>query len=142
MNVVIVTTTGLAVSEALGEVPDGIEVGVIASARAGVSAEEAVVVPLPAGPLAGLADRLSRLLQGNAPLRMIQRISPLDPGARFWRAVRREPRVTDAVRGADLLIAADRDANFACWQLARRADVAAVSGYAAGKKELSRRSAR
>lgn len=137
MNVVIMTT-GLVPRDPLGELPDGVDLRIVASARAGVDAPDALVVPVPTGVLARLGDRISRLLQGNAALRMIQRISPLDPGARFWRTVRKDARVTGLAADADLLIAGDRDANFTCWQLARRADVAAVSGYPAGKKELLR----
>ncbi|WP_127472827.1 hypothetical protein [Microbacterium sulfonylureivorans] len=131
-------TTSLVPRDPLGELPGGVALSVVASARAGIDDRDAIVVPVPTGMLARLGDRISGLLQGSAALRMIQRISPLDPGARFWRAVRGDARVAGLIGGADLLIAGDRDANFTCWQLARRMDGVAVGGYAAGKKELLR----
>lgn len=139
MNVVIMTTTSVASRQPLGGIPAEVDVQVVASGRATLGDVEALVVSSPSGPLARLGDRISQALRTSAPARMILRISPLDPGARFWRSVRRDPRVQRLIAGADLLIAADRDANFACWQLARRTGIPAVSGLPAGEKEVARR---
>lgn len=138
MNVVVVSATGLIPHEPLGPLSDDVVTRFIVPARTG-GADAALVIPLPKGVGARFGDRVSAMMQGNALLRMLLRASPLDHGARFWRALKRDARLKAFVQDAELLVAADRDANYACWNLARRTAVSSVSGYAAAKKELQRR---
>lgn len=141
MNVVILTTTAAVPQEPLGVLPDGVRIRYVTTAADARGRLDAVVVEQPHGVGARLADRISSMLQGGAAQRMILRASPLDRGARFWRAVRGDHRIRAFLVGADLLVAGDRDANYATWQLARRGTVPAVAGYAAAMKELQRRTA-
>ena len=86
----------------------------------------------------GLTAVLSRTLPG----RMLTRMLPLDTGVRFWRATARSEQVSVAVRGADLIVAADRDAGFAVWKWLRRCEQprpAAVRGFAAARAWIARR---
>lgn len=141
MNVVIVTMTGLVSAEPIGPLPDEVRIRALTSSSESVGMIETLVVPLPGGAIARFVDGIHTRLQGNAATRMLVRMSPLDRGARFWRAVRRDARVNGFLNGVDLLIAGDRNANFACWQLARRANIAAVSDYKAGTREVMREAA-
>lgn len=136
MKVVIVSLTGIASAEPLGPLPDGVRVRVLSGSREHAGSVEALVLPLTRGARGRVADKIYAASLRNAVLRMLVRISPFDRGARFWRVVRRDGRVRDLVADADLLVAGDRDANFTCWQLARRSDIAAVSGYPAGTQEV------
>ncbi|CAH0133626.1 MULTISPECIES: hypothetical protein [unclassified Microbacterium] len=135
MNVVVVTTRA-PTSQPLGDLSDTVRVRWMMPTGGVHSSAEVLVIAQPHGPVARAADRISRMLSRNAAARMLLRMSPLDPGARFWRAVRGDARVREFLCGVDLLVAGDRDANFTCWQLARRADLRAVSGYAAAKQEV------
>ncbi|UJP11481.1 hypothetical protein L2X99_08270 [Microbacterium sp. KUDC0406] len=141
MNVVVVTTAGAIPLEPLGALPEGVQIRFVTVAEDARARQDAVVVELPHGVGGRLGDRISALLQGGAAQRMILRASPLDRGARFWRAVRADGRIDPFLHDADLLVAGDRDANYATWQLARRATVPAVAGYAAATKELQGRAA-
>lgn len=138
MNVVVVTMAGPASPELLGALPDLVRIKSVTASTATVESLETLVISMPHGLFSRFIDRISSQFQRNAVLRMLLRVSPLDRGARFWRALRRDVQVDDFLRDADLLIAGDRDANFTCWQLARRANIVSVSGYAAGKRELMR----
>lgn len=139
MKAVVLTTARTIPPEPLGQQPDDVQIRFVILATEAV--QNALVITLPDGPGARLGDRISLMLQGNAALRMTLRLSPLDRGARFWRAVRRDRRVLPLILDADLLVAADRDANFATWHLARRTGIPAVSGYAAAVKDLQERTA-
>jgi len=141
MKIVIVSTGALIPDEPVGAIPESAVLRVLTASSDQSNATDALLVPLAAGPLSGAADWLYAHGQGNAVLRMLLRLSPLDRGARFWRAVRKDPRVSGFLAATDLLVAGDRDANFACWQLARRTGVVAVSGYPAAERELASRRA-
>jgi hypothetical protein len=141
MNVVILTTAGAVPQEPLGALPDGVRVGFVTTAADGRGRPDVVVVEKQHRARTRIADRISAMLQGGVAQRMILRASPFDRGARFWRAVRGDDRIRTFILDAELLVAGDRDANFATWQLARRASVPAVAGYAAATKELQRRAA-
>lgn len=141
MNVVIVTTTPEATAEPLGPLPDGVRIQHVTWGEPMAENDAVLVIAVSEGLLSRLAERLSRVLQRGPVLRMVQRLSPLDRGARFWHAVRRDGRIPALLASADVLVSGDRDANFACWHLARRVPIATVSGYAAGTKEVLRRTA-
>ncbi|WP_243224845.1 hypothetical protein [Microbacterium sp. CIAB417] len=136
MNVVVVTTASEPMKEPLGELPDTVRLMHVTWGGREVQNHAALAIAAPNGPLARFGTRLSRVLQRGPVLRMLERVSPLDRGARFWRAVRHDERIPTTLADADLLVAGDRDANLACWHLARRLRIAAVSGYAAGTKEV------
>ncbi|MDT0156755.1 hypothetical protein Q9R19_03850 [Microbacterium sp. ARD32] len=135
MNAVVLTVTGLISGEPLAELPSGVRIRQITAAGE-TDDPDVLVIGLPNGPLARWARRLHDRSRSSVALRMLLRISPLDAGASFWRAVRRDARVPGFLAGTDLLIAGERDANFTTWQLARRTGLPAVSGYAAGRTEL------
>ncbi len=135
MNVVILAT-GPVPRDALGEQAQGLRVRSILF-RSGRASDDDHVVQGGSGVMLHLGDRIAGVLDGNSVLRMCRRISPLDPGVRFWRALRRDAVAADMVEDADLLIAADRDAIFACWNLARQTGHPAVSGLAAGKRSIA-----
>lgn len=141
MNIVVVTTASALPHEPLGNLPDSARLTYVALAGEACAAEDILVVEQPRGIGARLTDRIDAMLQAGPAQRMILRASPLDRGARFWRAVRADRRIGSFVVDADLLVAGDRDANYATWQLARRGTGSAVAGYAAATKELQRRSA-
>ncbi|WP_437584424.1 hypothetical protein ACSAGD_03915 [Paramicrobacterium sp. CJ85] len=84
-------------------------------------------------------QRLVDILWRSAPGRTLVRISPFDRSRRFWRAVREQrPVVADALKGADVIVAADRDALWATWHLARKTrGPAVVYGVSAAKFALN-----
>jgi hypothetical protein len=101
-----------------------------------------ISVPRPTG----LSGRLISSLSTSALLMEMLRITPLDPGAVFWRVTRRNPRVLAAIASADLIVAPEREGVFAAWQWARRAarrgrNTPAVFGYPAARAQLARMSA-
>jgi|GEM_PF-2524069 len=90
-----------------------------------------------------LADSLARTAGRNVLLRTLLRVSPLDPGVVFWRAVRGCEAVLREVGEADLLVAAERDGGYATWKTMRRLArsgrrQAAVSGYPAARAAVER----
>lgn len=96
------------------------------------------LVPVDATELSSLPHKLVNALWRSAAGRTLVRISPFDQSRRFWRAVRRQPRAFDVVRDADVIVAADRDAIWAAWHLARATrGPAAVYGVTAAKFALN-----
>ncbi|MFD1492962.1 hypothetical protein ACFSAT_09575 [Microbacterium wangchenii] len=78
------------------------------------------------------------------PGRILIRLTPLDAGATFWRATRSTPAARGAIRTADVLVAAERDAGYAAWRWARAArragrDLPTVYGYPAARAAVERR---
>ena len=142
MNIILVTTAKNLPPEPLGDQTKELRVRCIALPGADLAELDTHFVHMPQSGAARVGNRISSALQGNAVLRMILRISPLDAGARFWRALRRDKQVSSFLDGTDLLVAVDRDTNLACWQLARRTGFPAVSGLAAARQEISRRNMR
>ncbi|MGF2948495.1 hypothetical protein [Microbacterium alcoholitolerans] len=141
MNIVVITAGGLIPEEPLGVLPAGTAVRRVAVSGLERPGPDTLLIPLPDGLIARWARVVNTRARRSVVLRMLVRISPLDAGASFWRAVRRDARVAAFMDQADLLVAADRDANYACWHLARKTTIPAVSGYSAAKKELQRRTA-
>ena len=85
-----------------------------------------------------LSARLVAAARGNMLTRTLVRTTPLDTGARFWRATRSDARVRDAVREADLIVAPERDGGYAAWAWRRLAarkgrEIAVVAGYPAAR---------
>ena len=62
---------------------------------------------------------LTRALRSNAIGRVLLRLSPWDAGRVFARAVGSSAEATAAAREADLIVACERDAILATWNLAR-----------------------
>ncbi|WP_400994010.1 hypothetical protein [Agromyces sp. GXQ0307] len=90
-----------------------------------------------------LAARLVAAAARNVLARTIVRALPLDTGARFWRATRSHPGITEAVRHADLIVAPERDGGFAAWSWRRLAErkgrrITAVAGYPAARTAIAR----
>jgi len=86
----------------------------------------------------GLAARVSKAAAKTMPGRVLVRLTPLDPGATFFRATRASAAAREAIRSADVLVAAERDAAYAAWRWAKaaaraEATLSAVYGYPAGR---------
>jgi len=95
-------------------------------------------------PQSAWSARLVAMAAGNVLARTLVRATPLDVGARFWRATRSDDRVRDAVRHADLIVAPERDGGYAAWSWRRLAarkgrEIDAVSGYPAARTSIERR---
>lgn len=97
------------------------------------------LVAADAAELSSFSQKLVDLLWRSAAGRTLVRVSPLDRSRRFWKAVRSQrPAVAEALGGADVIVAADRDAVWATWQLARRTrGPAVVYGTSAAKFALN-----
>ncbi|MCR2824035.1 hypothetical protein NQ160_00670 [Microbacterium sp. zg.Y909] len=99
-----------------------------------------IVVPRPSSSVRALDAILLRTPAGRA----LRRLSPVDPGAAFFRATLRSVEARDVVARADLLIADERDGIYAAWRWARRrrrragAPVPAVVGLPAGRARIAR----
>ena len=75
------------------------------------------VVALPAvGVLPG-----ERALAQSTVGRTLLRLSPADRGVRLARSIRRSAAAAASISGAQVIVAADRDAVLATWRAARRA---------------------
>jgi glycosyltransferase involved in cell wall biosynthesis len=71
----------------------------------------------------------------SVPGRVLASISPMDPTRTMWRAVRASGPAVDAVRGADLVVAADLPAVRTAWSMLRRgAAPRAVYGVSAAER--------
>jgi hypothetical protein len=62
----------------------------------------------------GLAA-LGQVLQNSSPGRLINSLNPLDQSRVFSRAVRRDPKATQLIAGATLVVAVDMPAVRAAW---------------------------
>ncbi|MGO1562953.1 MAG: hypothetical protein ACTHW7_14135 [Actinomycetaceae bacterium] len=75
----------------------------------------------------------------SVPGRVLASMSPMDSTRTMWRAVRANRPAIDAVRRADLVVAADLPAVRAAWSLLRRGDASrAVYGVSAAERLTSR----
>ncbi|HWK77242.1 hypothetical protein [Microbacterium sp.] len=88
-----------------------------------------------------LSARVVAAARGNVLIRTVVRATPLDTGARFWRATRSDSRVRDAVRTADVIVAPERDGGYAAWAWRRLAarkgrELAVVAGYPAARNTI------
>lgn len=91
----------------------------------------------------GLSERVVRAMSRTALAREVLRLTPLDPGVRFLRAARRDPRVRRELADADLVVAPERDGALAAWHAARalgRAGRTTVTmfGYPAARAAFDR----
>lgn len=136
MRIVIFSPTGSYSSESLPTRADVDEVIVVSWTGTGAPSDERIMVPQ-----GSIGARIAAATRGNVMLRTVARVLPTDSGSRFWRATRRDARVRDAVRGADLIVAPERDGGFAAWSWRRVAarhgrEVPAVSGYPAARTAI------
>lgn len=66
-----------------------------------------------------LAERVTPRLKGSAAGRNLLRLTPWDPGRSFARRAAHDQALRDALAGADLVIAAERDAILTVWRFGR-----------------------
>lgn len=64
-------------------------------------------------------SRFERAMSRSVFGRTFVRITPADRGARLARLVRRSPQAREALAGAEVMVAADRDAILTVWNAAR-----------------------
>lgn len=136
MRVVVFAPNGIA-AEVLAELGSTAQVIVVRWNNGEPASDWAHAIVRPPG-----AQRFVDKLSGTLPGRMVVRMLPVDTGARFWRASRRSSALTEHVRHADLLVAAERDAGFAVWKWmrrSRRASLAAVRGIPAARTWIAQR---
>ncbi|OIU86626.1 hypothetical protein [Microbacterium sp. AR7-10] len=136
MRIVIFSPSGSYGPESLPTLTDADEVIVVSWTGTSALSDERIMVPQRT-----FGARISAATRGNVMLRTLVRVLPTDSGARFWRATRRDPRVRDAVRRADLIVAPERDGGFAAWSWRRVAErrgreIPAVSGYPAARTAI------
>ncbi|TFV83795.1 hypothetical protein E4V99_01515 [Microbacterium sp. dk485] len=134
MRVVVLSPRGVADLAALGESVERTQVTVISATGEG---RVDVVVRGPGRFGCLLRAACERTLPG----RILLRLTWMDPGATFWRALRSHGAAVRALRAADLIVAPDRDGVFAAWKAARALSrrgrqVAAVYGYPAARARL------
>jgi len=96
--------------------------------------------------LGGVGAAVRRLVWGSAAGRTVFRLTPWDGGRRLWRAVRRDPAISELLRNADLVVAAERDGVFTAWKSVRRTPaqacvygLPAAAAHAAATEERNRR---
>jgi hypothetical protein len=94
-----------------------------------------VVVLDPGGAAESARRRIQARLGGNGLARMLVRLTTLDGGHGFARRLRSDDTAQELARRADLVIALDRDAQLAAWQIGRRGTPAVV-GAASGMVAL------
>lgn len=87
------------------------------------------------------AAKIVAAAAGNVLARTLVRATPLDTGARFWRATRSDARIREVVRRADLIVSPERDGGFAAWSWRRLAarkgrEIVAVAGYPAARTAI------
>jgi hypothetical protein len=115
MRIVVASPSGAGIATALNGMPDGSAVTVVSLTRVDLPGVDCIVVPPPSR----LARRLDGWARRTAAGRALRRLTPLDPGAAFWRATRRSAAARESIRQAALLVAAERDATYAVWRWAR-----------------------
>jgi hypothetical protein len=138
MRIVIFSPTGSYGADSLPALTDADSVTVVSWGSIGAPSDDRVTVRQGA-----LSARIVAAAARNVLLRTLVRALPLDSGSRFWRATRRDARVRNAVRAADLLVAPERDGGFAAWSWRRVAarhgrEIPAVSGYPAARTAMGR----
>ncbi len=139
MRIVIFAPAGGYDSGSLAGMADADEVTVIA--WSGASSADARLISL-ADPQT-IGSKIDRAAQRTMPGRMLLRLTPRDPGVRFWNATRTSDDARAAIRDADVLIASERDGAYAAWKWARSAARAghtlpSVFGYPAGRAAIER----
>lgn len=70
-------------------------------------------------PIPSWVERILTFARRTALGRNAVRLTPLDPSRRLWRAARRDARLAELVRSADVVVAVDRDAIFTVWKMTR-----------------------
>lgn len=136
-RVVIMSPKGVYGATSLPRIASGDSVQVVAFVP--LDDVATIVLPRPTG----FVERLVRVVSRTAVGREVLRLTPLDPGVRFRRAVRRDARVHQALAGADLVIAPERDGVLAAWHATKAAArsgrrTATMFGYPAARAALDR----
>ncbi len=78
-----------------------------------------VTHPVDLGTRSPLSAAIVRVAWRSAAGRNLIRTSPLDQSRRLWRATRSDRAVRELITGADVVVAADRDAVFTVWKMTR-----------------------
>lgn len=139
MNVVVVSPSGAFDRSGLGLVPQHMDVILLTWAEHTQLEIPCAGVRAPSGALARLCTRFVSRLDRNVFGRSLIRLTPLDEGARFWRAARHDRAAVSAIARADVVVASERDAVRAAWQFARRNTAAAVVyGYPAARAAIQK----
>lgn len=103
-------------SPALAELAAEADVTRVGPRSTATATDSYALDPRPAGAFAG---RIERLAWRSAIGRNLIRITPLDRSRRLWRAAKRDRALRELVRGADVVVALDRDAILTVWKLSR-----------------------
>lgn len=139
MHVVVLSPSGVYDAGSLPQLQEGDYVSVIV--WRGVEPDGATTVPLTRRHKLG--DKITAAVSGAVAGRVLLRLTPLDSGARFWRATASDATARALIRGADLIVAPERDGAYAAWRWARASRRAgtplpAVFGYPAARAAIER----
>ncbi|KRB36274.1 hypothetical protein [Microbacterium sp. Root180] len=136
MTAVVILAPGGEISDAaLSSLKaEGADVAVITVAPPPALGVRSVGVPPPSPAVRRIDGWMRRTAVGRA----VRRLTPVDPGSRFWRATRRSREAAELLSSAQIVVAVERDAFYAAWRSARRggAGVQVVSGVSAATARL------
>lgn len=139
MRIVVLAPSGGFAGSVLPGLPSDAVVSVVALPGTTNEGAEVVQVSLPAG----VGERITRVAARSVPGRVLLRLTPLDPGVRYWRSAMKSERARALLARADIVIASERDAGYAAWRWTRamrrtRPERVAVFGYPAGRAAIER----
>lgn len=80
---------------------------------------EGAEVTLPVRAPNARSQRIAAALSRTFPTRALLRVLPWEPSTWFARAIAADPRARAALTEADVVVAADPDAVYAAWRIAR-----------------------
>jgi len=129
MKIVVLSPSGRNISASVRTLPPDAQISVVTSAAVAHDEFEIVRLAPPSAPLRAVDAWLLRTPVGRA----MRRLSPVDPGSVFERSTRSSSAAAAALVGADLIVAAERDAVYAAWRWARRTSAQAVVGFPAAR---------
>ncbi len=125
MSIVVVAARPSPLDTAVDQLGSALRDQAVTAIVAGVSAADRARLEAAGLTVIGVAAvatlTIERPLRGSALGRTLLRLTPADRGVRLARRVRADAAARRALDGAEVLVAAERDAILTVWRAARRA---------------------